>query len=82
MAIVFPPEVIAILRRRTVDMSLLELREYSAITYEAITDLQFFSEADLAAGTPIHSALPGVFLDIFYGGSSNRQGTLISFVLS
>ena len=79
MAIVFSPEVIAILRRKTADLSLIELREYSAITFEAITDLQFLSEEDLAVGTPIHSALPGAFLDILYGGSSNRPGTFTNF---
>ena len=73
---VFNPTVIEILRRRCSDLSLLELREYSAITYEAITDLRFFSEADLAVGTPVRAALPGAILDILFGGSSKRQGTL------
>ena len=73
---VFDPNVIEILRRRCSDLSLLELREYSAITYEAITDLRFFSEADLAVGTPVHAALPGAMLDVLFGGSSDRQGNL------
>ena len=76
MDLVFSPEVVALLRRKCADLSLLELREYSAITYEAITDLQFLSEEDLAVGTPVRVALPGAFLDILYGGSSKRQGIL------
>ena len=77
---VFSHDVIAILRKRCADLSLLQLREYSAITYEAITDLSFFSEADLAIGTPVHAALPGAILDILFGGSSDRQGTLFVLV--
>ena len=75
---VFNPDVIAILRKQCANLSLLELREYSAITYEAITDLRFLSEADLEVGTPVRAALPGAMLDILFGGSSNRQGTLFS----
>ena len=74
---VFHPDVITILRKRCAELSLMELREYSAITFEAITDLYFFSEADMAIGTPVHSALPGVFLDILYGGSANRKGIFL-----
>ena len=72
---VFHPDVITILRERCAELSLMELREYTAITLEAITDLFFFSETDMAVGTPVHSALPGAFLDILYGGSANRKGT-------
>ena len=72
---VFHPDVITILRKRCAELSLMELREYTAITLEAITDLFFFSETDMAVGTPVHSALPGAFLDILYGGSANRKGT-------
>ena len=80
----FHPDVIAILRRRCSQLSLMELREYSVITYEAITDLCFLSEEDLAVGTPVHAALPGAFLDILYGGSANRQGIFVknNFVIS
>ena len=76
---VFNHDVIAILRKRCANLSLLELREYSAITYEAITDLRFFSEADLVVGTPVRAALPGAILDILFGGSAERQGTLWDF---
>ena len=78
---VFNHGVVAILRKRCADLSLLELREYSAITYEAITDLSFFSEADLAIGTPVRAALPGAMLDILFGGSSERSGTLYFYYL-
>ena len=71
---VFHPDVITILRKRCSELSLMELREYSVITFEAITDLFFLSEADMAVGTPVHSALPGAFLDILYGGSAQRKG--------
>ena len=73
----FHPDVIAILRRRCAQLSLMELREYSIITYEAITDLCFLSEDDLVVGTPVHAALPGAFLDILYGGSANRRGIFV-----
>ena len=74
---VFHPDVIKILRKRCAELSLMELREYSAITLEAITDLFFFSESDMEVGTPAHSALPGAFLDILYGGSAQRKGTFL-----
>ena len=74
---VFHPDVITILRKRCSELSLMELREYSVITFEAITDLFFLSEADMAVGTPVHSALPGAFLDILYGGAAQKKGTFL-----
>ena len=71
---IYPPPVIAILRKRCTELSLMELQEYVVLTFEAITDLGLFPSDVLAAGTPLHDILPGLFLDIFYGGSSNRSG--------
>ena len=71
---IYPAPVIAILRKRCTELSLIELQEYVILTFEAITDLYLLSSDVLAAGTPLHDILPGLFLDIFYGGSSNRSG--------
>ena len=74
MDLIYPPPVISILRKRCTELSLIELQEYVILTFEAITDLSLLPTDVLAAGTPLHDILPGLFLDIFYGGSSNRSG--------
>ena len=72
MDLVYSPAVISILRKRCTELSLIELQEYVILTFEAITDLFLIPTDALVVGTPVHDMLPGLFLDIFYGGSSNR----------
>ena len=81
MDVIYPPPVISILRKRCTELSLIELQEYVVLTFEAITDLSLLPIDVLAVGTPLHDILPGVFLDIFYGGSSNRSGKYSLFIL-
>ena len=75
MSLVYPLPVIAILRQHCSTLSLMELREYAVITYEAITDLSLFHKDCLAVGTPAQQILPGAFLDILFGGTTRRPGT-------
>ena len=76
MSLVYPMPVVAILREYCSRLSLIELREYAMVTYEALTDLSLYHNDQLATGTPAHQILPGAFLDILFGGSLQRSGTL------
>ena len=76
MSLVYPMPVVAILRKHCSTLSLMELRQYAMITYEAVTDLSLYHRDYLAVGTPAHQILPGAFLDILYGGSSQRSGKI------
>ena len=77
MSKVYPMPVIAILREHCANLSLMDLREYAMITYEAITDLSLYHNDCLVVGTPAHQILPGAFLDIIYGGSAQRSGMFL-----
>ena len=74
MSLVYPMPVIAILRKHCSTLSLMELRQYAMITYEAVTDLSLYHRDYLAVGTPAHQILPGALLDVLFGGSTQRTG--------
>ena len=74
MSQVYAMPVIAILREKCSELSLMELRERVLLICEAITDLSLFHTDLLAIGTPAHQILPGALLDILYNGSSYRPG--------
>ena len=65
------------LRQDMSDWSLLVIRERCLVLLEIITDLAFFSSAQLSAGGSVYELARFALLDSLYGGDSYRQRELI-----